>query len=65
MVERSVPRWNQDLRWRAGYRLRSFAFHVFGPAQLGDDRDPLTRLRVERAERYGLPLPARREPERG
>lgn len=33
-----------------GYRVRLALLTVFGPPQLGNDKDPLVRLRREQAE---------------
>ena len=37
------------LGYRFIWRLKYVGMHVFGPAQLGDDRDPQRRLERERA----------------
>ena len=38
-----------SIGYRISYRLRTIALTIFGPAQLGEDDDPLVRLRRERA----------------
>jgi hypothetical protein len=46
------PKWFEDLPWRVGYRIRRFLFHIWGPPQLSDDRDPLKALARQRQARY-------------
>ena len=38
-----------SLGYRFMWRLKYAGMHVFGPAQLGDERDPQRRLERERA----------------
>lgn len=38
-----------SMGYRISYRLRKIALTIFGPAQLGENDDPLVRLRRERA----------------
>ena len=38
-----------SLGYRIAWNIRRAVMTVFGPAQLGDDDDPLARLRAERA----------------
>lgn len=38
-----------SIGYRISYRLRAIALSIFGPAQLGENDDPLMRLRRERA----------------
>ncbi len=47
------------LGYRVMWRLRYVGLHVFGPAQLGDDRDPQRRLERERAARVEAARAAR------
>lgn len=42
----------EDIPWRVGYRLRRFAFHIFGPPQMSGRFDPHNRLAAERDARY-------------
>jgi hypothetical protein len=56
------------LGYRLMWRLRYVGMHVFGPAQLGDDRDPQRRLERERAAKVEAAKAARlggRQRERG
>ena len=56
------------LGYRFMWRLRYVGMHVFGPAQLGDDRDPQRRLERERAAKVEAAKAARldgRQLERG
>ena len=48
-----------SLGYRVLWRLRYAGLHVFGPAQLGDDRDPQRRLERERAARVEAAKAAR------
>ena len=41
------------------WRLKYVGMHVFGPAQLGDDRDPQRRLERERAAKVEAARAAR------
>ena len=47
------------LGYRFMWRLRYVGTHVFGPAQLGDDRDPQRRLERERAAKVEAAKAAR------
>lgn len=38
-----------SIGYRISYRLRAIALTIYGPAQLGDNDDPLVRLHRERA----------------
>jgi hypothetical protein len=56
------------LGYRFMWRLRYAGLHVFGPAQLGDERDPQRRLERERAAKVEAARAARlggRERDRG
>jgi hypothetical protein len=56
------------LGYRFMWRLRYAGLHVFGPAQLGDERDPQRRLERERAAKVEAAKAARlggRERDRG
>jgi hypothetical protein len=48
-----------SLSYRVMWRLRYAGLHVFGPAQLGDHRDPQRRLERERAEKVEAARAAR------
>lgn len=52
MSEPYRPGRFEDLPWRAGYRVRRFAFHIFGPPQMSGRSDPHNRLAAEREARY-------------
>jgi hypothetical protein len=41
-----------DLGYRIGYRIRWFAFHIFGGPQMNPEHDPVRRLERQRDERY-------------
>jgi hypothetical protein len=47
------------LGYRLMWRLRYVGMHVFGPAQLGDERDPQRRLQRERAAKVEAARAAR------
>ena len=47
------------LGYRFMWRLKYAGLHVFGPAQLGDERDPQRRLERERAARVEAARTAR------
>ena len=38
-----------SIGYRISYRVRAIGLSIYGPAQLGEDDDPLVRLRRERA----------------
>lgn len=48
-----------SLGYRFMWRLKYVGMHVFGPAQLGDDRDPQRRLERERAAKVEAARAAR------
>ena len=48
-----------SLSYRFLWRLKYVGMHVFGPAQLGDDRDPQRRLERERAAKVEAARAAR------
>ena len=48
-----------SLGYRFLWRLKYVGMHVFGPAQLGDDRDPQRRLERERAAKVDAARAAR------
>ncbi len=52
---------NEDLSlgYRFMWRLKYAGLHVFGPAQLGDERDPQRRLERERAAKVEAARAAR------
>ena len=64
MEERTVSRTTENDGLTHGYRfmwrLRYVGMHVFGPAQLGDDRDPQRRLERERAAKVEAAKASRR-----
>jgi len=47
------------LGYRFMWRLKYAGLHVFGPAQLGDERDPQRRLQRERAAKVEAARTAR------
>ncbi|MFL6080490.1 MAG: hypothetical protein ACJ714_11235 [Ornithinibacter sp.] len=47
------------LGYRFMWRLKYAGLHVFGPAQLGDERDPQRRLERERADKVEAARAAR------
>ena len=48
-MSRTTENEGLSLGYRFMWRLRYAGLHVFGPAQLGDERDPQRRLERERA----------------
>jgi hypothetical protein len=48
-----------SLGYRILWRLKYVGMHVFGPAQLGDERDPQRRLERERAAKVEAARAAR------
>jgi hypothetical protein len=52
-----------SLGYRIRWRLRRLLMTVFGPATLGPESDPLTRLDRERADRVEKARRARRDRE--
>ncbi len=48
-----------SLGYRFMWRLKYAGMHVFGPAQLGDERDPQRRLERERAAKVEAARAAR------
>ena len=48
-----------SLGYRILWRLRYAGMHVFGPAQLGDERDPQRRMERERAAKVEAAKAAR------
>lgn len=40
--------------WRVGWRLEYVLLHVYGPASLDEERDPLHQMRADRARRKAL-----------
>ena len=57
-----------SLGYRFMWRLKYVGMHVFGPAQLGDERDPQRRLERERAHKVEAARAARlagQDPTRG
>ena len=48
-----------SLGYRFMWRLKYAGLHVFGPAQLGDERDPQRRLERERAAKVEAARAAR------
>ncbi len=48
-----------SLGYRFMWRLKYTGLHVFGPAQLGDERDPQRRLERERAAKVDAARAAR------
>ena len=67
-MSRTTDTEGLSLGYRVMWRLRYAGMHVFGPAQLGDDRDPQRRLERERAAKVEAAKAARlggHERERG
>lgn len=48
-----------SLGYRFRYRIRRMGAQMFGPAQLGDDQDPLVKLERERAAKVARAREAR------
>lgn len=48
-----------SLAYRFVWRVKYLGMHVFGPAQLGDERDPQRRLERERAAKVEAARAAR------
>jgi hypothetical protein len=67
-MSRTTENEGLTLGYRFLWRLRYAGLHVFGPAQLGDERDPQRRLERERAAKVEAAKAARlggRERDRG
>jgi hypothetical protein len=67
-MSRTTENEGLTLGYRFMWRLRYAGLHVFGPAQLGDERDPQRRLERERAAKVEAAKAARlggRERDRG
>ena len=67
-MSRTTENEGLTLGYRVMWRLRYAGLHVFGPAQLGDERDPQRRLERERAAKVEAARAARlggRERDRG
>jgi hypothetical protein len=67
-MSRTTENEGLTLGYRFMWRLRYAGLHVFGPAQLGDERDPQRRLERERAAKVEAARAARlggRERDRG
>ncbi|WP_270886718.1 hypothetical protein [Pedococcus sp. 5OH_020] len=47
-MSRKSDREGLSLGYRLGYRIRAIGMSIFGPAQLGEEDDPMRRLRRER-----------------
>ena len=58
-MSRTTENEGLSLGYRFMWRLRYAGLHVFGPAQLGDDRDPQRRLERERAAKVEAARAAR------
>ena len=58
-MSRTIENEGLTLGYRLMWRLRYVGMHVFGPAQLGDDRDPQRRLERERAAKVEAAKAAR------
>ena len=52
-----------SLGYRIRYRVRMVVLNLYGPAQLGDQNDPVMRLKREREARVAAARQARRRPE--
>ncbi len=48
-----------SIGYRIGYRFRMVALTIFGPAQLGEGNDPVSRLERERAAKVAAARAAR------
>ncbi len=67
-MSRTTENEGLTLGYRFMWRLKYAGLHVFGPAQLGDERDPQRRLERERAAKVEAARAARlggRERDRG
>jgi hypothetical protein len=58
-MSRTTENEGLTLGYRFMWRLRYAGLHVFGPAQLGDERDPQRRLERERAAKVEAARAAR------
>ena len=58
-MSRTTDNEGLTLGYRFMWRLKYAGLHVFGPAQLGDDRDPQRRLERERAAKVEAARAAR------
>jgi hypothetical protein len=58
-MSRTTENEGLSLGYRFMWRLRYAGLHVFGPAQLGDERDPQRRLERERAAKVEAARAAR------
>ena len=58
-MSRTTDKEGLTLGYRFMWRLKYAGLHVFGPAQLGDDRDPQRRLERERAAKVEAARAAR------
>jgi len=63
-VSRSTSNEGLSMAYRIGYQLRMLGLSLFGPAQLGEQNDPKTRLAREREEKVAAAR-ARREAREG
>ena len=54
-----------SLGYRIMYRLRRMVMQMYGPAQLGEGDDPLSRLQRERENKVAAAKAARRAREAG
>jgi len=58
-MSRTTENEGLTLGYRFLWRLKYVGMHVFGPAQLGDERDPQRRLERERAAKVEAAKAAR------
>ena len=58
-MSRTTENEGLSLGYRLMWRLKYTGLHVFGPAQLGDERDPQRRLERERAAKVEAARTAR------
>lgn len=58
-MSRTTENEGLTLGYRFMWRLKYTGLHVFGPAQLGDERDPQRRLERERAAKVEAARAAR------
>lgn len=54
-----------SLGYRIMYRIKYFGWHLYGPAQLGEEDDPHRRLERQRAAKVAAARAARLENEAG
>jgi len=62
-VSKKADREGLSLVYRVMYRIRSLGWHLYGPAQLGEQDDPHRRLERERTAKVAAARSVRLERE--